>query len=146
MTMQRTLFATAIGFAAVMIASASPGWAASPGVTLCHKGEKTLTLQPSVADRHVAQHGDTLGPCGCGPCISTEDCPAGTVCNANQLCLLWCECPECDVCAGLCVPADCGECTSNADCPPGTTCNAADICLVSCSCPLCAVCAGHCVP
>jgi len=88
----------------------------------------------------------TTMPGACGPCVSNDGCPDGTLCNASQLCLPWCECLQCDVCAGFCVPRECGDCTSNVDCASGTTCNAADLCLVSCSCPLCTVCAGKCVP
>jgi hypothetical protein len=45
----------------------------------------------------------TTVPGQCGPCVSNDDCPGGTVCNASQVCLSWCECPPCDVCAGFCV-------------------------------------------
>jgi len=31
-------------------------------VTLCHKGKKTLSVNPDAVPAHLA-HGDTLGPC-----------------------------------------------------------------------------------
>jgi hypothetical protein len=96
-------FPTAVGLTLVVIAAASPAWSQPPQVTLCHKGKTTLTLPVPAAAAHIAQHGDTLGPCGCGPCIADDDCPAGTGCNAADVCVPWCACPECDVCAGFCV-------------------------------------------
>ncbi len=59
----------------------------------------------------------------CGPCISNAECSEGTVCNAADICLPWCQCPPCDVCAGFCVPApNCGETFPQCDgqCPSGT--------------------------
>ncbi len=40
----------------------------------------------------------------CGPCTSNAECPEGTACNAADICLQWCQCPQCAVCAGFCVP------------------------------------------
>ena len=52
----------------------------------------------------------------CGECLSDSGCPEGTFCNASDICLVSCDCPECAVCAGFCVPIDLQECKSNADC------------------------------
>ncbi len=101
MTTRRMLLALAIAVIVVM-ATSSRAWSVPPLVTLCHKGKVTLTLPLPAAQSHIAQHGDTSGPC-CGPCISDEDCPPAMTCNAEEACLPSCDCPECDVCAGFCV-------------------------------------------
>ncbi len=44
------------------------------------------------------------GTPNCGPCTSDADCPSTTLCNAAEVCLVSCQCPECAVCAGFCVP------------------------------------------
>ena len=51
----------------------------------------------------------------CGECISDLDCPSGTSCNASDICIISCECPMYDVCAGHCVPVS-QTCNSNTDC------------------------------
>lgn len=49
------------------IVLANPAVAAQDKVTICHKpgtpAEKTLTLPPKAAERHIAAHGDTRGAC-----------------------------------------------------------------------------------
>lgn len=98
------LVATAVGVALGVIVTVSSAWSAPLLVTLCHKGKQTLTLPAPAAKQHVAQHGDTLGPCGgCGLCVSDAECPDGRTCNADEICLPSCECPVCDVCTGFCV-------------------------------------------
>jgi Cys-rich repeat protein len=85
-------------------------------------------------------------PGECGECVSENDCSDGWRCTAADECLLSCACPECDVCAGHCVPKGCGGCYSDADCGEDLYCNVHEVCLTACACPACAVCAGECVP
>ncbi len=90
--------------------------------------------------------GQCVGDPGeCGQCVADNDCSDGRRCTAPEECLLSCDCPECDVCAGHCEPSNCGDCYSDNDCPADLYCNVHDACLVACDCPLCAVCAGACV-
>ena len=42
----------------------------------------------------------------CGECISDDGCARGESCTASVECLSWCSCPQCDVCAGHCVPEE----------------------------------------
>jgi eight-cysteine-cluster-containing protein len=56
-------------------------------------------------------------------CYSDMDCPAGTHCNAGEVCLPPPDCPMCTVCWGECVPDQpVGDCLSDADCKPGYYC------------------------
>lgn len=58
-------------------------------------------------------------PDTCGACVSNADCYPGQVCNAPDVCLSWCDCPTCDVCAGHCIaPTSCAL----LDCPPNYGC------------------------
>ena len=132
-------------FAPTTSSTLPPTTTTLPATTTTVPTSTTMTEPPTTTFQPPATTTTTM-PGACGPCVSDDGCPPGTVCNASQLCLPWCECPLCDVCAGLCVPRECGDCTSNVDCAPGTTCNAAEVCLVSCSCPFFTVCAGTCVP
>ncbi len=62
--------------------------------------------------------------CGaCGVCLGNADCPSGMVCTAGIECLPWCDCPQCTVCAGQCVPGcdDNNACTIDA-LDPATGC------------------------
>ena len=111
----------------------------------CPKG------QVCVADLAVGPTSD-FGTCvdigECGECVGDDECGPGLRCNSSEVCLQSCDCPECDVCAGSCVPdiGKCGECTSDEQCDFGLGCNASEVCLPSCECPECDVCAGSCVP
>jgi hypothetical protein len=76
--------------------------------------------EAAAAGVNVVHDGACIEP-ECGECTSDADCSAGTRCNAADLCLVSCECPMCDVCAGHCVPVSL-TCRSNADCSTGYYC------------------------
>lgn len=57
--------------------------------------------------RPACAPGELRTPDGlCVPaCNGNEECPAGTICNAGEVCLPDPDCPMCAVCAGWCVVA-----------------------------------------
>jgi hypothetical protein len=75
------------------------------------EGFAGLQCQPGFECKLASNDPDVGGKCerncapdACGPCVSDDDCGNGYRCTAAEVCLISCECPECDVCAGECVP------------------------------------------
>lgn len=118
-------------------------------VIICHVppgnpgNAHTLEVGAAAAEVHLA-HGDFLGVCPGGPCLSDSDCDDGNLCNGIETCDLVAGCQlgtplNCDdgnVCNGAetCDPASGCQDGTPLNCNDGNVCNGAETCNTASGC------------